>query len=154
MSGNHNLICRIPLVFAETKIRVRYADTDQMKMVYYAKYFEYFEQGRSDLLRELGMPYPEIEKLGYYLPVIEAHARYLRSARYDDLVVVRTMLKELPQARVRIEYEARLESSNDFLTEGYTVHTFIDAATGRPTRAPEQFLQLVREAVTSSPSTE
>ena len=131
---------------AETKIRVRYADTDQMKMVYYAKYFEYFEQGRSDLLRVLGMPYPEIEKMGYYLPVIEAHARYLRAARYDDLVVVKTMLIDMPQARVQIEYKAWDDITNETLTEGYTVHTFVDAATGRPTRAPQQFLSLLQRA--------
>lgn len=139
------------MIITETKIRVRYADTDQMKMVYYAKYFEYFEQGRSDLLRILGMPYPEIEKLGYFLPVIEAHSKYSGSARYDELLVIKTMLKEVPKARVRIEYEIRKDSAGALLTEGYTVHTFIDSTTGRPTRAPEQFLQLVRDTFTTTP---
>jgi acyl-CoA thioester hydrolase len=136
-------------VSAETPIRVRYADTDQMKMVYYAKFFEYFEQGRSDLLRELGMPYPEIERMGYFLPVIEAHADYLRAARYDDLLSVKTMLREEPQARVRIEYEVR--HGEELLATGHTVHGFVQAATGRPARAPGEFLALVRKRLAPHP---
>ena len=73
-----------------------------MQMVYHAKFFEYFEQGRSDLLRDLGLPYPRIEALGFRLPVTEAYAKYLRPARYDDLLVVSTMLAEVPRARIRI----------------------------------------------------
>ena len=134
------------MITTETKIRVRYADTDQMKMVYYGKFFEYFEQGRSDLLREIGVPYPEIEQMGYYLPVIEAHARYVKAARYDDLLVVIVMLKDMPQVRVRIEYEIKHEETKELLAEGYTIHSFISAATGKPARAPDRFLELVGEA--------
>ena len=125
----------------ETVIRVRYADTDQMRMVYYAKFFEYFEQGRSDLLREIGLPYPEIEEMGYYLPVVEAHARYLKSARYDEALRVKTIVKEMPQARIRIEYELTNDDTKDLLVEGYTIHSFVNASSGRPTRAPEHFLE-------------
>ena len=133
--------------FSTTNIRVRYADTDQMKMVYYGKFFEYFEQGRSDLLREIGMPYPEIERMGYYLPVIEAHARYAKAARYDDLLIVKTILNDTPRARIRIEYEICHGQANEFLAEGYTVHGFIHAVTGRPTRAPRQFLETLSKAM-------
>lgn len=132
---------------SETKIRVRYADTDQMKMVYYGKFFEYFEQGRSDLLRQIGLPYPEIEGMGYYLPVIEAHARYLRSARYDDLLTVRTILSDVPQARVRIEYEIFNDHEKEPLASGYTVHTFVNASTGKPARAPGRFLESLGRAI-------
>lgn len=128
----------------ETVIRVRYADTDQMKMVYYAKFFEYFEQGRSDLLREMGLPYPEIEEMGYYLPAVEAHARYLKSARYDDAIRVKTIVREMPQARIRIEYELTNDETKDLLVEGYTIHSFVNASSGRPTRAPERFLEALR----------
>ncbi|HEY6190886.1 MAG TPA: thioesterase family protein [Bacteroidota bacterium] len=138
------------MISTETKVRVRYADTDQMKMVYYGKFFEYFEQGRSDLLREIGLSYPEIERMGYYLPVIEAHARYLRSARYDDLLTVKTMLSELPQARVRIEYEVFNEGEKDPLASGYTVHTFVNAASGKPARAPGLFLETLGRSLTSA----
>ncbi len=125
-------------------IRVRYADTDQMKAVYYAKYFEYFEQGRSDLLREIGMPYPEIEALGYLLPVIESHARYHFSARYDDLIEVTTIVREVPAARIRIDYEVRRSGETEIMVEGYTVHSFVKAGTGRPTRAPAAFVELLQ----------
>ena len=135
------------MISIRAQIRVRYADTDQMKMVYYAKYFEYFEQGRSDLLREIGMPYPEIERLGYYLPVIEAHANYRKPARYDELLDVIIMVRELPEARIRIEYEVHNAATNEVLADGHTVHTFVDAATGRPTRAPAAFIEKLSTAL-------
>ncbi|HWP83083.1 MAG TPA: thioesterase family protein [Bacteroidota bacterium] len=133
-----------------TEIRVRYADTDQMRFVYYAKYFEYFEQGRSDLLRQIGLPYSEIEHLGIWLPVIEAHAKYIRSARYDDLLVVETAMKEMPVARVRIEYKIFRNGEDEPIVEGFTVHGFLNATTGKPTRAPGVFLQAVEEAMRKS----
>ena len=129
------------MIVSETTIRVRYADTDQMKMAYYGRYFEYFEQSRSDLLRKMGLPYPEIERLGFYLPVIEAHANYMKPARYDDSLQVTAIVKELPMARIRIEYEVRVEPDRELLATGHTVHSFVNASTGKPTRAPEQFLQ-------------
>jgi len=135
------------MISTETKIRVRYADTDQMKMVYYAKFFEYFEQGRSDLLREIGMPYPEIEHMGYYLPVIEAHAKYLKVARYDDLLVVKTMVRDLPQVRIRIEYVITDDATQEIIAEGYTVHSFVNAETGKRARAPERFIEILSEAL-------
>jgi len=109
-------------------IRVRYADTDQMKFVYYAKYFEYFEQGRSDLLRAIGVPYPEIEKRGMFLPVIEAHAEYFSSAHFDDLLEVVTVLKTIPSSTIRIEYELRNAETKELLSKGYTVHCFLKNA--------------------------
>ncbi len=131
-------------LFTTSQIRVRYADTDQMKSVYYAKYYEYFEQGRSDLLREIGMPYPEIEALGYHLPVVESHAKYFFSARYDDLLEVKTIVREIPAARIRIDYEVRRAGEEGLLVEGYTIHSFVKADTGRPTRAPAAFIELLQ----------
>ncbi len=129
----------------KSAIRVRYADTDQMRSVYYGKYFEYFEQGRSDLLREIGMPYSQIEEMGFYLPVIEAHATYKRPARYDDLLQVITVLREVPVARVRLDYEVYVEGDSELLAEGYTIHGFVNAASGKPVRAPAQFLERIEE---------
>ena len=128
------------MISSQTPIRVRYADTDQMKMVYYAKYFEYFEQGRSDFLREIGLPYPEIERMGYYLPVIEAHANYRKPARYDELLNIIVIVKEIPETRMRIEYEVHNDATGDLLADGHTMHTFVNAATGKPTRAPGVFI--------------
>ena len=127
-------------------VRVRYADTDQMRFVYYGKFFEYFEQGRSDLLREIGLPYPDVEAMGIYLPVIEAGAKYKRSARYDDLLHVETILREMPIARIRIEYRVLRNEEREPIAEGFTVHTFINAQTGKPTRAPSKFLEVLENA--------
>ncbi len=129
-----------------SEIRVRYADTDQMKNVYYGKYFEYFEQGRSDFLRGLGLPYGELEAQGFLLPVIEAFARYKRPARYDDLLRVETKISEVPSARIRLEYTILREGEDEVLVEGYTEHTFVSASTGRLTRAPIQFLKVINDA--------
>jgi acyl-CoA thioester hydrolase len=128
-----------------TVLRVRYADTDQMKAAYYGRYFEYFEQGRSNLLREIGMPYPLIEEMGVFLPVIEAHATYRRPARYDDQLHIVTMLREMPVARVRLDYEVRREGETEPIAEGYTIHSFVHASSGKPTRAPAQFIERVED---------
>jgi acyl-CoA thioester hydrolase len=135
------------MISQTTQIRVRYADTDQMRFVYYGKYFEYFEQGRADLLRAIGLPYSDIEAQGIFLPVIEAFARYKRSARYDNLLNVRTILKDMPVARIRIEYNVTVEGETEVIVEGYTVHSFLNAATGKPTRAPAIFLHTLEEAM-------
>jgi len=129
-----------------TQIRVRYADTDQMKFVYYGKYFEYFEQGRSDLLRSMGLPYPEIEREGILLPVIEAHAEYRQPARFDDLLFVETILTDVTPVRIRIEYEVRRDAAGDPMVIGHTVHSYMNSASGRPTRLPARLREAVEKA--------
>ena len=130
-----------------SEIRIRYADTDQMKFAYYGKFFEYFEQGRSDLLRSIGLPYTRVEEMGLFLPVIEAHASYKKAARYDDLLHVVTILKDTPVARVRLDYEVYMEGEKDLLADGYTIHTFVNSATGKPTRAPAQFVEAIEKGI-------
>jgi acyl-CoA thioester hydrolase len=134
------------MLFSATKIRVRYADTDQVKFVYYSKYLEYFEQGRSDLLREVGMPYPETEKMGYFLPVVESYVKYHQPARYDDLYEVNTVLREMPAVLIRIEYEVLRSDDSANIAEGHTVHCIVDAATGKPVRAPKVFVETLATA--------
>jgi acyl-CoA thioester hydrolase len=135
------------MIRSETDVRVRYAETDQMRQVYYGRYFEYFEQARSDLLRALGFPYAQLEEMGFLLPVIEAHAVYKKPARYDELLRVTTTLRERPVARVRLDYQIHDESRKETIAEGYTIHSFVNAHTGRPTRAPAQFLEVVEKAI-------
>jgi acyl-CoA thioester hydrolase len=130
-----------------SSIRIRYADTDQMKFAYYGKFFEYFEQGRSDLLRNIGLPYTAVEEMGLFLPVIEAHASYKRAARYDDLLQVVTILRDAPVARVRLDYEVYKEGEKDLLADGYTIHSFVNSETGKPTRAPAQFVEAIEKAI-------
>ncbi len=128
-------------------IRVRYADTDQMSNVYYGKYFEYFEQGRTDLLRAVGMPYRTLEEEGYLLPVIEAYASYKLPARYDDLLRVETRLCDTSGSRIRLEYTVKRDPENVILAEGYTVHTFVLASSRKPVRPPISFLTLISKAI-------
>ncbi len=135
------------MVRSETSLRVRYADTDQMRYAYYGVYFAYFEQGRSDLLRSIGLPYPVLEQMGFILPVIEAHAEYRRPARYDDLIHVTTMLREKPIARIRLDYEVFDEQRSEMIAEGYTIHSFVNAASGKPTRAPMAVLEVIEKAL-------
>jgi len=128
-----------------TKIRVRYADTDQMKSVYHARYFDYFESGRAEMIRSLGLPYAEFERLGYLLPVIEAYAKFRKPVRYDDVIEVVAILREAPTAKLRLDYEVYRDGETELLAEGYTVHSFVNADTGRPTRAPEKFLEIIKK---------
>lgn len=135
------------MIRKSTVIRVRYADTDQMKQVYYGRYFEYFEQGRSDMLRAIGLPYSHIEEMGLYLPVIEAHAEYKRPARYDDELEVVVMMRDRPVARVRLDYEVLRAGEPEPLVTGYTIHGFVNSVTGKVSRAPAQFIEAIEKAM-------
>ncbi len=119
---------------SEIKYRVPYADTDQMGVVYYANYLEYFERLRNELLREAGKPYPEIEREGIMLPVVETYCRYIAPARYDDLLRISGWVEEAKGVRIKIRCEIR--NGESLLAEGWTVHACMDARTRRPVRAP------------------
>ncbi len=119
-----------------SRIRVRYADTDKMGIVYYGKYFEYFEVARTELLRECGLPYSVIEAAGYGLPVSEASARYYRGAKYDDELRITARIPSIPGPRLAIDYEVRL-AGGELLAEGKTTLVFVSNETGRPTRPPQ-----------------
>ena len=118
-------------------MRVRYAETDQMGVVYYANYFLWFEVGRTDLLRQSGWTYREMEADGYALPVIEAHCEYRQSAKYDDVIEVRTRGTLVSPVRVRFEYEIVRADGDVLLADGYTVHVAL-GPTGKPRRLPDR----------------
>ena len=107
-----------------TTIRVRYADTDQSGAVYHANYVIWFEAGRSDAMREHGVPYAELERLGILLPVVDLHVRYNRPARYDQLVEVWTHFAELTRLKVRFGSTIRLPGYSRPLATGNTLHPF------------------------------
>lgn len=127
----------------ETSIRVRYADTDQMHIVYNGKYLEYFEVGRTELLRSLGLTYREFEEAGTRLPLVEAHLRFHQPALYDDVILVRAEVREVPRSTMRIDYELRREADSVLIATGYTTHAFLDIATLRPVRPPTAFLAVM-----------
>ena len=120
-----------------SKLRVRYAETDQMGVVYYANYFVWFEVGRTDLLRESGWSYREMETEGFALPVIEAHCAYREPARYDDELEVRTTGAPLSPVRVQFSYEVVRTADAATLATGATVHATLDRS-GRPCRLPNR----------------
>ena len=116
-------------------LRVRYAETDKMGVVYYANYFVWFEVGRADLLRTIGWSYRDMETAGVSLPVIEAHCEYLRPARYDDEIEVRTEGRMLSPVRMEFEYQVVKVSDQTMVASGRTVHAALDTS-GRPCRLP------------------
>ena len=124
-----------------SRIRVRYAETDKMGVVYYANYLVWFEVGRTDLLRGSGWSYREMEVEGFSLPVIEAQCSYRQSARYDDDLDIRTTGTLLSRVRVRFNYEVVRAADDAVLAEGYTVHASLDQD-GRPRRLPDRIATL------------
>ena len=118
-----------------SRVRVRYAETDQMGVVYYANYFVWFEVGRTELLRSAGWSYRDMEADGFSLPVIEAHCDYLQPARYDDEIEVRTTGEMLSPVRVKFSYEVVRAADAVTLATGTTVHATLDRQ-GRPCRLP------------------
>ncbi len=119
-----------------TQLRVRYAETDQMNVVYYGNYAQYFEVGRVESIRGLGITYKDMEASGVIMPVVEMHVKYLRSAKYDDLLTIKTTLRELPVDH-KIEFHQEVfNEGGKLLTSGKVVLYFLEAATYEKTTMP------------------
>jgi acyl-CoA thioester hydrolase len=125
-----------------THLRVRYAETDRMGVVYYANYFVWFEVARTEWLRGSGWSYREMEAGGVSLPVIEAHCEYVRPVRYDDEIEIRTRATLLSPVRVRFDYELRRRGDGEAAAVGHTVHAALDSA-GRPCRLPARVREML-----------
>jgi acyl-CoA thioester hydrolase len=136
------------MLISRSQVTVRYDETDMMGVVYHGSYLPWFEVGRTHLLKESGLPYRALEEQGYYLPVIEVGAKYLRPARYDDTLTIITTLKERPLLRIRLDYEVR--RGDELLATGFTVHGFISKA-GAPVRPPAAFTEKMRELFAGTP---
>lgn len=126
---------------ATARIRVRYAETDKMGVVYYANYLVWFEVARCEWFRDTGSTYQALEASGTILPVIEAHCEYERPARYDDDIEILTTARLLSPARLRFDYELRRRGESTPLAAGYTVHAGVDPG-GRPRRLPPEVRSL------------
>jgi len=122
-------------------VRVRYAETDKMGVVYYANYLVWFEVARADLLRVLGWTYREMEHSGVSLPVIEAHCEYHRPARYDDELEIRASGRVLSPVRMEFTYEVRRIADDQVSASGRTVHAALDTS-GRPCRLPARIREV------------
>jgi acyl-CoA thioester hydrolase len=120
-------------------VRVIYGDTDQMGVVYYANYLRFFEGARSHFIRNLGLSYGEIERRGILLPVLEASVQYLKSARYDDVLLVH-LSQTHTRVKIRFEYRVHRQSDDAVLALGHTVHVCVGPEL-KPTRAPDWLLE-------------
>jgi acyl-CoA thioester hydrolase len=139
--GNHRgMVC-------ESRVRVRYAETDQMGVVYHANHFIWFEIGRVELMRQLGFAYRDMEKdHGCFIPVVDARCRYKAPARYDEEIIVRTHLKNVRESVIHFGYELVRANDGEVLAEGETTHMVIDAQM-KTAPLPPAFLKAFREAV-------
>ena len=137
-----NLILK--MIHTTHSIRVRYAETDPMKYVYYGNYATYFEVARVELFRELGISYDEIEKRGIWLPVSEFSIKYLKPALYDENLEIHTFIKKIPGVRVEFEYEIYNESKEK-ITEAKTTLFFLDSKKNKIVKCPEFLMNLLLE---------
>ena len=125
-------------------LRTRYAETDQMGVVYYGNYPQYLELGRVEWLRSIGFTYKAMEEEGIMMPVVSLQIQYKKPALYDELITIRTKLKELPSTKIEFDYEI-LNEKGELLSTANTVLVFVDARTFRPVRCPEKVLKLIKE---------
>ena len=137
----------------EIELRVRYQETDPMGFLHHANYFTYFEIGRTELMRETGSTYGDLEDgEGLLFPVIELGARYRAPARYDENIEVRTAIEELGGVRLRFGYRIVRPSEERLLVEGFTVHAAVDPA-GRPRRVPDEIRRRIEGWMQGEPTT-
>ncbi len=125
------------------RLRVIYAHTDRMNVVYYSRYYEFFEAARSAFLRRINFPYEQLEHEGIFLPVVESHCRYFRPATYEDLLTIETRLEDEPKVKIKLTYKVFKEGEERPIAEGYTIHSFVNSDL-RPVEAPEAFLACIR----------
>jgi acyl-CoA thioester hydrolase len=125
---------------SETKLRVRYSETDQMGIVYYGNYAQYLEQGRTDWLRSLGLTYKFMEEHQVMLPVINLNIDYKKPAKYDDLLTIKTSLLEIPSVKIKFYYEIQ-NQNHELLVTATTTLVFLDSITRKLIKAPNYLLE-------------
>lgn len=124
------------------QVRVRYAETDQMGVVYHGNYAQYFEMGRVEWLRNIGVSYKWMEENGVMLPVVSLTMNYKKPARYDDLLTVKTILKSQTSVKIEFDYEIYNENK-ELLTTGYSMLVFVDMKTGKPILPPSYVVEKI-----------
>jgi acyl-CoA thioester hydrolase len=125
------------------QVRVRYAETDQMGVVYHGNYAQYFEMGRVEWLRNMGVSYKWMEENGVMLPVVSLSLNFKKPARYDDLLTVKTILKSQTSVKIEFDYEIYNENG-ELLTTGYSMLVFVDRNTGRPILPPDYVSEKIK----------
>jgi len=131
------------MLIHKTQIRVRYADTDQMQYVYNGKYIEYFEVGRTEMIREQNLTYKSIEENGYLMPVNSVFIKYKNPAFYDELLEIETRVEKIPDVRVHLDHTVRSVERNKIICEGYVELVFIQKDTKKVCRPPTFFMNVL-----------
>ena len=134
------------MISDKIQFRVRYGETDQMSYVYHGNYAAYFEMGRTEWLRKLGVSYKNMEEDGIMLPVISLNTNYIKPAKYDDILTLKTTLTKKPTARIEFEFEL-FNEKNELLTTAVATLVFVNMKTNRPTRVPEYILKKLGKAI-------
>jgi len=127
--------------------RVTFSDTDAMGVVYYANYFEWFEIGRTEFFRSLGIPYKELDARGFVTPVVEAYCKFIKPARYDEILLIVTRVSVFKRATIRFEYSVIQKKDGLKLAEGYTVHAFLNKEDGKIVRIPEYIVDALKKLI-------
>lgn len=125
---------------SSTKTRVRYSETDQMGVVYHGNYAQFFELGRTEWLRKLNVTYKDMENSGIMLPVISLQCKFIKSAKYDDVLTIKTILVKKPMVKIEFDYEI-INQNKELVCTGNSVLAFIDMKTNKPTKCPEYILK-------------
>ena len=132
------------MIVSETQVRVYYEDTDQMGVVYYGVYPRYYEIGRTEMIREFGFTYKELEAMSIFLPARSLNVNYLKSAYYDDLLTIRTIVDAIPRVKFPIRTEI-YNQNGELINQGETVLVFFNAQTRKPCSAPLFFTERMKE---------
>jgi len=130
-----------------TEYRVTFSDTDAMGVVYYANYFEWFEIGRTEFFRSLGIPYKELDARGFVTPVVEAYCKFIKPARYDEILLIDTRVSVFKRATIRFEYSVIQKKDGLKLAEGYTGHAFLNKEDGKIVRIPEYIVDALKKLI-------
>ncbi|MCK5536462.1 MAG: acyl-CoA thioesterase [Bacteroidales bacterium] len=131
------------MISGEIKTRIRYSETDQMGYVYHGNYAQFYEIARTELIRRLGFPYKVMEKQGFFMPVLELHSRFIKPAHYDELITIKTTVREMPTVRMTFNYNL-FNETGELINQGHATLVFLDGKTNRPCRPPAALVEAMK----------
>jgi len=132
------------MISFDHRVKIFYKDVDQMGIVYYSRYFEYFEEARTELLASIGLGVTDVEKKGIMLPVISSHCDYLKGAKFEQNIIIRTSISTEPRSKLQIDYSVFIEDEKEPIATGYTEHAFVNDK-GVAVRAPKMILERLNQ---------
>ena len=132
------------MISFDHRVKIFYKDVDQMGIVYYSRYFEYFEEARTELLASIGLGVTDVEKKGIMLPVISSHCDYLKGARFEQNIIIRASISTEPRSKLQINYSVFIENEKEPIATGYTEHAFVNDK-GAAVRAPKMILERLNQ---------